>query len=131
MNTSYLHSQIPLPLYRNNTVLLDQSLKSSLKITLCERITDEFFSPCGKRIRYQRHVISIKWRKNDETKHLNISTTFFTFLKNGSVHQLLRIYWTLFQEPFCFHPKLFCSPLLPRSSLISVTQLTMRSSLYN
>ena len=53
-----------------NTVLLDQSLKSSLKITLSERITNEFFSPCGKRIRYQRHVISIKWRKNDETKHL-------------------------------------------------------------
>ena len=70
MNTSYLHSQIPLPLYRNNTVLLDQSLKSYLKITLSERITNEFFSPCGKRSRYQRHVISIKWRKNDETKHL-------------------------------------------------------------
>ena len=70
MNTSYLHSQIPLPLYRNNTVLLDQSLKSSLKITLSERITNEFFSLCGKRSRYQRHVISIKWRKNDETKHL-------------------------------------------------------------
>lgn len=96
-----------------NTVLLDQSLKSSLKITLSERITNEFFSPCGKRIRYQRHVISIKWRKNDETKHLITYQLPFSRFWKTALHQLLHIYWTLFQEPFCFHPKLFWLPLLP------------------
>ena len=112
-----------------NTVLLDQSLKSSLKITLSERITNDFFSPCGKRSRYQRHVISIKWRKNDEKKHLNISTTFFTFLKNGCASTPPYLLDPI-PRAILFSPETILMASPPRSPLISVTQLTLWSSLH-